>query len=366
MKIAIIQDFLNQYGGAERVIESLKELYPAAPIFTSIFLPKNLPASFGEYEVRTSFMQRLPFMEKHFKNYLLLYQRAIESFDLSGFDTILSSSSAFAKGAIPQKGVCHICYCYSPMRFVWEYQSYIKYEKINPFYKLLLPFAIRHLKKWDLKTIKRVHYFVAISNYVRQKIKAFYGREADIIYPPVKVSFFEVKKKCDDFYLVVSRLNGYKRIDVAIEAFNKLGVPLLVVGTGPLEAHLKGLAAGNISFLGKVSEEDLRDLLSNCKGLIFPGKEDFGIAPVESMASGRPVIAYAAGGALETVLDGITGVFFKRQTPESLYSAVLRFEKISFDPFKIRKHAENFDEEVFKSKISKYIEEKNTEFRSFS
>lgn len=358
MKIAIVHDYLNQYGGAEKVVEVLHEVFPDAPIFTSIFLPERLPPLFSTLDARPSFIQRFPFLGRHFKKYLLFYPYAIESLDLRGFDLILSSSSAFAKGARAPKGACHICYCYTPMRFVWDKDSYISREEINPFYRLLLPFVLSHLKKWDIKTNERVHYFVGISQHIRNKIKLIYHRDADVIYPPVDLSGFYVSQRQDDYFLIISRLNAYKRIDLVIDAFNLLSLPLLIIGTGPHEEVLKRRSKGNITFLGMVSQEELASYLSRCRGLIFPGEEDFGIAPVEAMASGRPVIAYSKGGARETLLDGVTGLFFNEQTVDSLIEAVNRFNNMEFYTDKIRHHAEQFDKEIFRQKIRNYINEK--------
>lgn len=363
MKLAIIHDFLNQYGGAEIVVETLHEIFPDAPIYTSIFLPQHLPLIFSKMDIRSSFMQRLPFLDRHFKKYLPLYPIAMEHFDLRGYDVVLSSSSAFAKGVRVPKGACHICYCYTPMRFVWETESYLVHEGLNPFYKTILPPILLHLKNWDLNTIDRVRHYIGISRHICRKIEKLYQRRADLIYPPVDLFRLSISEKHDDYFLVVSRLNAYKRIDLVIDAFNRLSLPLIVIGTGPHEAKLKKMAKKNITFLGRVSEEDLVRYLSNCRAFIFPGQEDFGIAPVEAMASGRPVIAYGQGGALETVVEGITGIFFKRQTAEDLIEAVHRFEKMEFDPQEIRRHAQQFDKEIFKKKIRSYVNEKFQAFR---
>lgn len=366
MKIAIVHDYLNQYGGAERVIEAFHEVFPDAPIYTSIFLPENLPPVFSRMDIRSSFVQRLPFLSRHFKKYLLLYPIAMERFDLRGYDLILSSSSAFSKGVSVPKGTCHICYCYTPMRFVWDAESYLVQEEFNPFYKVILPLVLWCLRSWDLKTIDRVHHFVGISRHICQKIERLYRRQADLIYPPVDLSRLSLSEKYENYFLVVSRLNAYKRIDLVIDAFNRISLPLVIIGTGPHETKLKRMAKKNITFLGRVSEEMLTRYLSNCRAFIFPGEEDFGIAPVEAMASGRPVIAYERGGALETVTDGLTGIFFKRQTAEDLIDAIHRFEEMAFNPQSIRRHAQQFDKEVFKEKIRSYVNEKFRAFRSNS
>lgn len=351
MKPVIVHDFLNQYGGAEKVLEALHELYPEAPIFTSIFLPQKFPPVFSSMDVRTSFMQRLPFLDRHFKKYLPLYPRAVESFDLSGHDLVISSSSAFAKGARVPPGALHLCYCYTPMRFVWDAENYLRQEPIPATLRPLLSPALACLKRWDLRTAGNVHRYIAISEHIRRRIRGAYGRESEVIYPPVEVSRFSILPKQDDYFLVVSRLTPYKQIDLAIEAFKESPSRLLVIGAGPHERALKALAGKNVEFLGRVPPSELAEYMGRCRALVFPGCEDFGIAPVEAMACGRPVIAFAGGGALETVEEGVTGLFFHRQAPESLREALGRFEKTAFDPAVIRKRAERFDKEVFKRKI---------------
>ncbi len=355
MKLAIVHDYLNQYGGAEKTLEALHEAFPGAPVFTSIFLPENLPAHFSAWNIRSSFMQKLPFLKRHFKKYLLFYPKAIESFDLSEFDVVLSSSSAFAKGARVSPKACHICYCYSPMRFVWTQKAYFERERINRMFYMFLPFVLSWLKKWDLKTAVNVHHYIAISRFIQERIKTCFQRDSDVIYPPVDVSGFSISESVGDYFLVVSRLNAYKKIDIVVQAFNQLSRPLVVVGVGPEEKILRKQSKKNIVFLGRLSQTDLGKYLSQCRGFVFPGEEDFGIAPVEAMACGRPVIAYKSGGALETVKEGATGVFFDEPNCESLIEAVHRFEKLQFDPIGIRQHAMQFDKEVFKNKIKEYV-----------
>ena len=360
MKLAIVHDFLNQYGGAERCVEAFHEIFPDAPIYTSIYLPDNMPESFRKMDIRTSFMQKFPFLNRHFKKYLLFYPKAIESFDLSGYDIIFSSSSSFAKGVRIKKGVLHVCYCYTPMRFVWDTKSYIEKENFNALEKKAIEISVKILQKWDLKNNTSVDYFVGISNIVKERIKNYYKRTADIIYPTVGCDNYKISTKTEDYYLVVSRLNAYKRIDIVIEAFNKLQLPLRIIGDGPKRKTLEGLAGPTITFLGKVDDIKLAEVYSQCQALLFPGVEDFGIVPLEAQASGRPVIAYAAGGALETVVDGVTGLFFKEQNPESIIDAVRRYEAIknSFNSEIIRKNAMRFDKEIFKKKICDYVLEK--------
>ena len=364
MKLAIVHDYLNQYGGAERVIEAMHELYPDVPIYTSIYTPDTMPASFKEMDIRTSFMQKLPFLEKYFKYYLLLYPRAIESLNLSGYDVVLSSSSAFAKGVRTEKGALHICYCYTPTRFVWDYENYVKKEKLLKLVSKILSLAIKRLKKWDLKTISRVDCFIAISNNIKDKIKKFYNRDSDVIYPPVETSMFDIEKSVDDYFLIVARLNSYKNLDLAVKAFNLVDLKLKIVGVGPFRKTLEQLAkSSNIEFLGRVTDEELIKLYGRCRALIFPGEEDFGITPLEAQASGRPVIAYAKGGSLETIIDGKTGVLFKENNPGSLLKAIEQFIEIedSFDKKIIRDNALRFSAEIFKEKIKTFIDKKYSE-----
>lgn len=311
-------------------------------------------------------MQKFPFLDKHFKKYLLFYPGAIESFDLREYDLIISSSSAFAKGAIKGKDAINICYCYSPMRFVWDYKHYVEKENFGNLTSKLLPIAIKSLKKWDLKTVGRVDYYVTISGYIQDRVKNFYGRDSEVIYPPVSVASCKISDKTEDYFLIVSRLNAYKNIDIVIEAFNKCRLNLKIVGTGPYEDTLKKMAKGsNIKFTGRLSNDELKETYGKCRAYIFPGKEDFGITPVEAQAFGKPVIAYADGGALETVVDGVTGLFFKHKSPDELLKTIEKFIEIekSFNAENIRQNALRFDTAIFKEKITVFIEKKYKEFR---
>ena len=359
MRTALVHDYLNQAGGAERVVECLHEVFPEAPIFTSIYDRDKMPEIFRKMDIRTSFMQCLPLVMKHFKKYLPLFPFAFQSFDLSGYDLILSSSSAWGKGIKKEKGSLHICYCHSPMRFVWMYEDYMEKEEYGPIIRMLLIPVLKWLKKWDLKTSGQVDHFIANSRTTQKRIKLFYGRDSEVIHPPVDTSFFKpYNNKISDYFLVVSRLNPYKHIDLAIEAFNELGYPLYVIGSGPDEKRLKKLAKGNINFLGKLPDDEIVKYYSGCRAFILPGEEDFGLTPVEAQACGRPVIAYRAGGALESVVEGVTGVFFDEQERSSLIDAVREFEMMSFDLKGIRENALKFDKDVFKRKIKEFIDAK--------
>jgi len=357
MQIAIVHDYLNQYGGAERVVEVLNEIFPEAPIFTSIYIPENLPDRFGKMDIRTSYMQKFPLLNKHFKKYLMFYPNAIESFDLHEYDVVLSSSSAFAKGVIKRPDACHICYCYSPMRFVWDYDRYIEKEDLNKVFLKILPLFLNKLKKWDLDSNNNINEFIAVSENIRKKILKCYNRESKVIYPPVNLDLFMQSETKEDYFLIVSRLNSYKRIDLAIEAFNKLNLPLRIIGDGPQRKNLEAMAKANIMFMGIVSDYELAEHYSKCQALVFPGDEDFGLAPVECQASGSPVIAFAAGGALETVVEGETGILFREQNVDSLINAINIFLELGtrMKKEKIIENANRFNKEVFKAKIIQYI-----------
>lgn len=361
MRLAIVHDFLNQFGGAERCITALHELYPEAPIYTSICDLSRLPEVFQRMDIRTSFMQRLPFSSVFHKYYFMFYPLAFERFDLSGYDVVLSSSSAYAKGVRTRPGQLHLCYCYTPARFIWRYEDYVSRENIAPLFKQVLPFLLEPLKKWDLANSRGVDHFAAISGAVAERISRIYGRQSDIIYPPVETDFFRPASVDRDYYLIVSRLAPYKRIDLAVAAFNELDLPLKIVGGGPDRARLEKLARPNIEFLGRLPDAEVRRLLAECQALIFPGEEDFGIVPLEALASGRPVIAYRAGGAAETLNDGETGVFFDEAAPRSLINAVNRFKFLAFDKEKLRARALKFDKRVFQREIDRFIRRKYEE-----
>jgi glycosyltransferase involved in cell wall biosynthesis len=356
MKLAIVHDYLNQFGGAERVISALHEIWPDAPIYTSIYDENKMPPVFQRMDIRTSFMQKIPFVFRFFKYYLMLYPLAFESFDLSEYDVILSSSSAWAKGIKKRAGQLHICYCYTPMRFVWRYDDYVKRESLPRWVKGILPFVLAPIKKWEIQTIGNVDRYIAISRVIQERIRELYGRESDIIYPPVECGLFRPSQEDCDYFLVVSRLNSYKRIDVVVEAFNRLDIPLKIIGDGPDRKNLERMARRNIEFLGRLSDAEAARHLAACRALIFPGEEDFGIVPVEAMSAGRPVIAYCGGGAVETVREGVSGMFFAEQTAESLAQTVKKFQFAAFDKNQIRREAEKFDKTIFKEKIKKYVE----------
>jgi glycosyltransferase involved in cell wall biosynthesis len=359
MKTALVHDYLNQAGGAERVVECFHELFPQAPVFTSIYDREGMPEVFRSMDVRVSFMQRLPFIMEHFKKYLPLYPFAFESFNLTGYDLILSSSSAWGKGIRKPKGATHICYCHSPMRFAWMYEDYMEKEEYGKLIRLVLPAVMGWLKRWDLRTAKSVDHFIANSRTTQKRIKLFYGLDSTVIHPPVDTSYFKpYNSEIKDYFLVVSRLNPYKHVDLAVEAFNELGIPLYVIGTGPDEKRLRKIAKPNVRFLGRLSDDEIVKYYSQCRAYVLPGEEDFGLTPVEAQACGRPVIAFGSGGALESVVSGQTGLFFDKQETGSLMGAVKKFGTMDFDTAAIRNNALRFDKGSFKKKIKEFIDAK--------
>lgn len=357
LKVALVHDWLNQVGGAERVLETLVDMYPGAPIYTSIYWPQAMPAGYREWDIRTAWLDRLPLVHRRHQMFLPLYPFAFESFDLSGYDVVLSNKSGFCHGVLTGPDTVHICYCLTPTRYVWTYDAYARREGLGRLAALVLAPVLNWQRVWDRAAADRVDHFVAISREVQARIRKYYRRESTIIYPPVEAERFAAQPiaRPDDYYLVVSRLIPYKSIDLAVQAFGQLGLPLVVGGTGRDRARLEGMARPNVKFLGNVPPADLPGLMARCKAFIFPGYEDFGITPLEAMAAGRPVIAYAAGGALDTVIDGVSGVFFDQPTPESLAAAVRRFEDMSFDPGAIRAHAEGFDRSVFERELAAFV-----------
>jgi len=360
MKVALVHDYLNQMGGAERVVLALHELFPDAPLYTSIYAPERVDPAFQKIDVRTSFMQKFPFVIKHHQPFLPFYPSAMESLDLRGYDLVLSSSSAFGKGVIVKPGTLHICYCHTPMRWCWNYTEYVEREQMGKMARRILPFLITWLRVWDQTTAARVDHFIANSPIVAERIQKYYRQESIVIPPPVEGSrfLFDPHSQPRDYFLVLSRLAPYKRIDLAIQACNQLHLPLVVIGSGRDEKALKALAGPTIRFLGGLSDTEVLQYLAHCRAFLFPGEEDFGITPLEAQASGRPVIAYGAGGALTSVLEGVTGTFFQEQTVESLAAVLASFDERRYDPQTIRAHALEFDKPRFQRRILQFIETK--------
>lgn len=357
MKVAIVHDYLNQMGGAERVIEVFCEMFPNAPIFTLIADKEKLSENLRNRTIHESFIGRLPFAKKQYKKYLPLYPTAIEQFDFTGYDLVLSSSSAFAKGILTKPGTVHACYCHTPMRYTWDlYHSYLLEDGPGGLYGKILPLLLHYIRMWDKVSADRVDHYISNSYNVERRINKYYRREATVIHPPVDAEQYQIHPSGpDEFFLMVSRLLPYKRVDIVIEAFNGLNLPLVVIGDGYDRGRLEKLAGPNVTFLGYQTDEVIADYYARCQAFLFAGEEDFGITPLEAQASGRPVIAFGSGGALETVVEGKTGLFFREQTKEAVKKAVQKFDRQSFDPVLIRKHAVQFDKGVFKKKMLDYI-----------
>lgn len=363
MKVALVHDYLNQMGGAERVVLALHEIFPDAPIYTSIYDPKRVDAAFQKIDVRTTFMQKFPFVTKHHQPYLPFYPFAMESLDLRGYDLVLSSSSAFGKGVITKPETLHICYCHTPMRWCWNYEEYVEREKLGRVARSILPFIVSGLRVWDQMSANRVDYFIANSPIVAERIRKYYRRESIVIPPPVEASRFPFDPtiRTGDYFLTLCRLVPYKRVDLAIKACNKLQLPLVVIGEGRDLDQLKRIAGPTIHFMGKLSDEKVIYYLTHCRAFLSPGEEDFGITPVEAQACGRPVIAYGAGGALASIIDGVTGTFFREQTVDSLMETLASFDERRFDSNVIRNHALEFDTPRFKRRIIQFIDVKLSE-----
>jgi len=360
MKVALVHDYLNQMGGAERVVMAFHEIFPDAPVYTSIYDPQRVDPAFQKMDIRTSFMQKFPLVTKHHQPYLPFYPFAMESLNLRSYDLVLSSSSAFAKGVITRPETMHICYCHTPMRWCWNYDEYVEREQLGKIARSVLPFFITGLRTWDQTSSMRVDHFIANSPMVAERIRKYYRRDAVVIPPPVDASrfSFDPTAQPEDYFLIVSRLIPYKRIDLAIDACNKLHLPLVIVGSGRDLERLRKMAGPTIRFLGRLSDKEVLYYYAHCRAFLFPGEEDFGITPLEAQASGRPVLAYSAGGALASVIDGVTGAFFKEQTVESLASVLEAFDEHRFDPQTIRNHALEFDMPRFHRRILQFIEAK--------
>ena len=363
MKVALVHDYLNQMGGAERVVIAFHQMFPDAPIYTSIYDPRRVDPVFQEMDIRTSFMQKFPLVSRHHQPYLPFYPFAMESLDLRDYDLVLSSSSAFGKGVITRPETMHICYCHTPMRWCWNYREYVEREQLGAMTRRVLPFLITGLRMWDQVSAMRVDHFIANSPVVAARIQKYYHREAVVIPPPVEVSRFSFDPAIEreDYFLIISRLIPYKRIDLAIEACNQLHLPLVIIGTGRDMERLKRMAGPTIRFLGWLSDEEVLHYYARCRAFLFPGEEDFGITLLEAQACGRPVIAFGSGGSLASVVEGITGEFFYEQTVESLATALAAFEERRYEPQTIHNHALEFDTSRFHRRILQYIGAKMSE-----
>ncbi|MGO9391965.1 glycosyltransferase [Rhodoblastus sp.] len=356
MKVAIVHYWLVGMRGGEKVVENLCRLFPEADIFTHVYAPDRVSEEIRRHRVIPSFINALPRAKTMYQRYLPLMPLALEQFDLRGYDLILSSESGPAKGVLAPPGALHVCYCHSPMRYVWNmYHDYR--ERSGALTKALMPAAAHYIRNWDALSSMRVDHFIANSFTVRDRIQRYYRRDAQVIHPPVDVEAFEVvPEEVSDYFLMVGELVPYKRSELAIEAFNRMGLPLVVIGGGERLDAMRALAGPTVKILGAQPFAVLRRHYARCQALIFPGEEDFGIVPVEAQASGRPVIAYGRGGATETVCDGQSGLLFHEQSVEDLIAAVQRFKTMTFDPLRIAKGARRFSADRFQSAMRLYLE----------
>jgi glycosyltransferase involved in cell wall biosynthesis len=367
LRVALVHDAIVNLGGAERVLGVMHECYPDAPIYTSVYLPEHTHASLQNVDVRSSFLQKLVATERGTKLMFPLAYYAMQRLDVREYDLVLSSSTFCAKNVIRGRDAVHVCYCYAPFRPVWEFERYAANLEWSSVRRSAMRMAFRQFQRWDFRAAQRPDHLIAISRYAAKKIERSYKRAPSaVIYPPVDVDRYDCEANSEDYFLLVSRLLAYKRVDVIVQAFNKLGRHLKIVGAGSDLARLQAMAGPNIEFVGSVSEEALRDLYARCRCAISPGEEDFGLTVVEAHACGKPVIAFAAGGALETVI-GVnppnasadssppTGVFFCEQTPDAVIAAVRTLERTQFDPRQIRARARVFDKGTFQKQLLDFV-----------
>jgi glycosyltransferase involved in cell wall biosynthesis len=373
MKTAIIHEWLVNYAGSERVLEQIVKLFPDADLFCQVdFMPDSERGFILNKKAVTSFIQKLPFAEKKYRIYLPLMPFAVRRFDVSGYDVIISNSHSVAKGVRKNPGQVQICYCHTPMRYAWDLkEQYLKESGLNSGVKgSIVKFILNRIRNWDYNTAQQVDHFIANSYYIRDRIRRSYGRDAAVIYPPVDVDSFQLNENKDKYFLAVSRMVPYKKMDLIVEAFSEVGLPLAVIGDGPDLGKVKKKAGKNIDFLGFQDVSVLKEYMQRARAFVFAAEEDFGIVPVEAQACGTPVIAFGKGGITETVIPyrGLeggdkpppTGIFFEEQTPAALISAVKEFMTVEdkFDPYEIRKNAERFGVERFRKEFKEYLKEK--------
>lgn len=363
MRIALVHDYLIEYGGAERVLEAFLEIWPKAPIYTLIYDEKLTYGRFRDKKIHTSFLQKLPFTKSRHRFFPMFMPFAVEQFDLSKYDVVLSDSASFAKGIITKPSTVHISYCHTPIRYAWDdSHKYIDEFSYPSLIKKIIPFFMNYIRIWDKEAANRVDHFITNSEFVKKRIRKYYRSDAEVIYPPVDARSFSLPAKNEkvsrNYFLMVGRMLPYKRFDIAIDACNRLNLPLKIIGCGPEEKKLKNKAGKTVEFLGAVSDQELKKNLGGAKAFFFPQEEDFGITAVEAMACGTPVIAFKAGGALETVRDGVSGLFFEDQNVDSLVAALKKFEGLKFNPELVREEAMKFDKEIFKKKIKQVVENK--------
>jgi glycosyltransferase involved in cell wall biosynthesis len=358
VKLALVHDWLNQIGGAEDVLDALVKLYPTAPLYTSIYAPELMPPHYQDWDIRTLWLDKLPGIHRHHQPYLPVYPLGWGGLDLSNYDVVLSNKSGFCHGFRHSPNTLHICYCLAPTRFVWQLESYVAREGLGKAVLAALRSLIAGLRQWDYAAAQRVQHFIAISSDIQQRIKNFYNRDSVIIFPPVDTTRFQPvpQNEVEDYYLIVSRLIPYKHIDLAVQAATRLGLKLKIGGKGRDMERLKTMAGPTVEFLGYIPDDALPNLMAKCKAFLFPGLEDFGITPVQAQAAGRPVIAFGGGGALDTVIPDKTGELFSEMTVNSLASVMQSFDDSRYNPTEIRKHALQFDTQIFNSRMTSFVD----------
>ena len=354
-RIALFQDYLAQNGGAERVTEAIHRTLPEAELHSTMAVPERISPYLRQLEPRTTWMQGLPAKAKLYRHYFLLYPFAVESAHLQDYDLIVSSCCGYAKGVKRGENGVHVCYCHNPMRWVWRFPEYVARERFNKPTKFFLHLMVQGLKRWEMQAATRPDYFIANSYIVANRLKNAFGIDATVIEPPIDTARFWISRKVEDYYLILSRLNAYKRIDLAVEACTRTGRRLVIIGDGPDRGRLKMMAGPSVTFLGRQPDTVVNRFASRCKALIFPGEEDFGMAPLEINAAGRPVVAYRAGGATETVIPNLNGILFTEQTIDSLIDALEALESQEWDPAAIRRHAQRYDIHVFQDRLLDFL-----------
>jgi glycosyltransferase involved in cell wall biosynthesis len=365
VKLAIVHDWLNQIGGAEDVLATLMGMHPDSPLYTSIYWREKMPQAWQNWDIRPLWIDHLPYIHQKHQVFFPFYPLAWQGLNLSAWDVVLSNKSGFCHGFQHDETTLHICYCLAPTRYVWQFDEYMNREQVAWPLRLALRPLIAYLKRWDYRAAQRVHHFIAISTEIQARIRHYYQRDSVIIYPPVDVeSRFAPVAKPDDYFLSLGRLIPYKRVDLAVEACTRLGLPLKVAGKGRDMERLQAMAGPSVEFLGFVPDEDLPELFARARAFIFPGLEDFGITPVQAQAAGRPVIAYRGGGALDTVIEGKTGVFFREQTVESLMQALTAFNETQYKPEECRANALRFDTRIFQRQITDFVSQAWEKFQT--
>lgn len=363
-RTVFVHDNFVQAGGGERVAEELARCLPDADVVTTVAVWERLSPYMQSRNIKSTWLQHFPAMKRFYRHYFLFYPLAARSLDLSSYDRVISSCYGFAKMIRKAPGAMHVSYCHTPTRWIWRYEDYSSRESFGSGTRSALKRIISAMKRVDLAAAANVDYFIANSRVVAERIRTYYGRESIVIYPPIRVDDFVPSAEVDDFYLIVSRLVPYKRIDLAIEACERLGRPLKIIGSGPDRKRLEALGGPHTEFLGRQPDEEVRRLMSRCRAFLFPGEEDFGLTPLEASASGRPCVAFGRGGALDTVVPGLNGVHFLEPTAESLADAILRSEATEWSTEEIRRHAQRFDISVFQATLALAIEDFATKFKA--